>query len=130
MKELQDLIDALPYWLLFVLPLFIALSPYNPVCDASELHFPIHRLAQFEISGNRFGSKTAAISIEARSANAASSNLLRKIVIAKLSGKEQLPIEANPSCLSQVVFKEIRPSPILSLSCSAFGVLYQSLKVG
>jgi hypothetical protein len=53
MKELHDLLDALPYWLLFVLPVFIALSPYNPVCDASELNFPIHRLAQFEISGNR-----------------------------------------------------------------------------
>lgn len=89
MKEIQDLIDALPYWLLFVLPLFIALSPYSP-CDASELHFPIHRLAQFEISGNRFGSKTAAISIEARSSNAASTNLLRKVVIAKLTGETSL----------------------------------------
>ena len=86
MKEIQDLLDAFPYWLLFVLPVFIALSPFNPVCDATELHFPIHRLAQFEISGNRFGSKTAAVSIEARSGNAANTNLLRKIVIAKLQG--------------------------------------------
>ena len=87
MKELQDLLDAFPYWLLIVLPVFIALSPYNPVCDASELNFPIHRLAQYEISGNRFGSKAAAISIEARTANAANTNLLRKIVIARLQGK-------------------------------------------
>jgi len=84
MKELHDLLDALPYWLLFVLPVFIALSPYNPVCDASELNFPIHRLAQFEISGNRYGSKTAALSIEARTASTAPSNLLRKIVIVKI----------------------------------------------
>ena len=88
MKEIQDLMDAFPYWLLIVLPVFIALSPYNPVCDASELNFPIHRLAQYEISGNRFGSKSAAISIEARTAHAVNTNLLRKIVIAKLQGKE------------------------------------------
>jgi len=106
MKELHDLLDALPYWLLLVLPVFIALSPYNPVCDASELNFPIHRLAQYEISGNRlvflqsllsrlspslvsysrYGSKTAALSIEARTASTAPSNLLRKIVIAKMHG--------------------------------------------
>ena len=95
MKEIQDLFDAFPYWLLFVLPVFIALSPYNPVCDASELHFPIHRLAQYEISGNRFGSKSAAVSIEARSANAANTNLLRKIVIAKLKGKIKIKFKSN-----------------------------------
>ena len=97
MKEIQDLMDAFPYWLLIVLPVFIALSPYNPVCDASELNFPIHRLAQYEISGNRFGSKSAAISIEARTAHAVNTNLLRKIVIAKLQGKRsQLHTQKKP----------------------------------
>ena len=47
--------DVLPYYLLVCLPVFIALSPINPVEAASELD--VHRLAQFELAGNTHGSK-------------------------------------------------------------------------
>ena len=47
--------DVLPYYLLVCLPIFIALSPINPVESASELD--VHRLAQFELGGILHGSK-------------------------------------------------------------------------
>lgn len=50
--------DVLPYYLLVCLPVFIALSPINPVEAASELD--VHRLAQFELSGTLHGSKQVA----------------------------------------------------------------------
>jgi hypothetical protein len=34
-KEMGDLLDMLPYYLLVCLPIFIALSPINPVEAAS-----------------------------------------------------------------------------------------------
>jgi hypothetical protein len=54
-RELGDIMDVLPYYLLVCLPVFIALSPINPVEAASELD--VHRLAQFELAGNTHGSK-------------------------------------------------------------------------
>ncbi len=80
MRELQDLLDLFPYCLLVVLPVFILLSPVNP-CEAAH-EFPVHRLAQYELSGISFGSKASALSLEARAKG--SSNLLRKAVVAKL----------------------------------------------
>ena len=54
-RELEGIMDVLPYYLLVCLPVFIALSPINPVEAASELD--VHRLAQFELAGNTHGSK-------------------------------------------------------------------------
>ena len=45
------------------------------------------RLAQFDISGTLVGSKSAAVSMDARSAKADPSNLLRKVVVVRLKGK-------------------------------------------
>ena len=45
------------------------------------------RLAQFELSGTLVGSKSAAVSMDARSAKADPSNLLRKVVVVRLKGK-------------------------------------------
>jgi hypothetical protein len=60
MKEIQDLLDALPYWLLFVLPLFIALSPYNPVSSklssfvsgVSQSRRKLGKTELFKVSGS------------------------------------------------------------------------------
>jgi hypothetical protein len=38
-KEMGDLFDMLPYYLLVCLPIFIALSPVNPVEAASGMPF-------------------------------------------------------------------------------------------
>ena len=45
------------------------------------------RLAQFELSGTLVGSKSAAVSMDARSAKADPSNLLRKVVVVRLKGQ-------------------------------------------
>jgi len=79
-KEFGELLDVLPYYLIVCLPIFIALSPVNPVEAAQELD--VHRLAQFEISGNLHGSKQAALTMEARGPGA--SHVLRKIVVTKM----------------------------------------------
>jgi len=79
-KEFGDLFDVLPYYLLVALPVFIALSPINPVEAASELD--VHRLAQYEISGTLHGSKQAALTMEARGPRA--THVLRKIVVTKI----------------------------------------------
>lgn len=79
-KEFGELFDVLPYYLIVCLPIFIAISPINPCEAASELD--VHRLAQFEISGNLHGSKQAALTMEARGPGA--SHVLRKIVVTKM----------------------------------------------
>ena len=48
-KEIGDLFDVLPYYLLVCLPVFIAVCPINPVEAAQELD--VHRLAQFDMAG-------------------------------------------------------------------------------
>ena len=48
------------------------------------------RLAQFELSGTMLGSKSAAVAMDARSAKTDLSNLLRKVVVARLKGEELL----------------------------------------
>lgn len=75
------MIDVLPYYLLVCLPVFIALSPINPVEAASELD--VHRLAQYELSGVLHGSKQASLTMDARGPKA--SQVLRKTVVAKMS---------------------------------------------
>lgn len=96
MKEIQDLVDWFPYCLLVALPVFIALSPMpvhavavaasaSTVSSSSSAHdFPVHRLAHYELGGAIMGSKLAAVSMDARSAKADPSNLLRKVVVTRL----------------------------------------------
>jgi len=79
-RELGDIMDVLPYYLLVCLPVFIALSPINPVEAASELD--VHRLAQFELAGNTHGSKQAAMTMDARGPTA--THVLRKTIVAKM----------------------------------------------
>jgi len=80
-RELGDMLDVLPYYLLVALPIFIALSPINPVESASELH--VHRLAQFELAGTLHGSKQAALTMDARGPGA--TNVVRKTVVVKMA---------------------------------------------
>ena len=79
-KEFGELVDVLPYYLLVCLPVFIALSPINPVEAAQELD--VHRLAQYEIAGTAFGSKHASLSMEARGPLA--SHVLRKTIVSRV----------------------------------------------
>jgi len=80
-RELGEVIDVLPYYLLVCLPVFIALSPINPVESASELD--VHRLAQYELSGVLHGSKQASLTMDARGPKA--TQVLRKTVVAKMA---------------------------------------------
>jgi len=79
-RELGDMMDVLPYYLLVCLPVFIALSPINPVEAASELE--VHRLAQFELAGTTHGSKHAALTMDARGPTA--SHVVRKTIVASM----------------------------------------------
>ena len=79
-KELGELLDVLPYYLLVCLPVFIALSPINPVEAAQELD--VHRLAQFDLGATAHGSRQAALSMEARGPSAG--HVLRKTIVSKM----------------------------------------------
>lgn len=80
-REFSDLFEGLvPYYLLFALPVFIIISPINPVEAASELD--VHRLAHFELGGTTHGSKQASLTMDARGPS--SSHVLRKTVVAEM----------------------------------------------
>ncbi|XP_033207085.1 nicalin [Belonocnema kinseyi] len=55
----------LPYYLLIVLPIFIIISPANPVAASHE--FPVFRMHQYDLHGVPHGCRSAPISLEARS---------------------------------------------------------------
>ncbi|XP_043490157.1 nicalin [Polistes fuscatus] len=55
----------LPYYLLIVLPIFIIISPVNPVAASHE--FPVYRMHQHDLHGIPHGCRSASISLEARS---------------------------------------------------------------
>ncbi|XP_047347718.1 nicalin isoform X2 [Vespa velutina] len=55
----------LPYYLLIVLPIFIIISPVNPVTASHE--FPVYRMHQHDLHGIPHGCRSASISLEARS---------------------------------------------------------------
>lgn len=55
----------LPYYLLIVLPIFIIISPANPVAASHE--FPVFRMHQWDLHGVPHGCRSAPISLEARS---------------------------------------------------------------
>lgn len=60
--------------------MFIALSPINPVEAAQELD--VHRLAQFDVAGTSYGSKQAALSMDARGPSAG--HVLRKTIVSRM----------------------------------------------
>ncbi|KZC07749.1 Nicalin-1 [Dufourea novaeangliae] len=55
----------LPYYLLIILPIFIIISPVNPVSASHE--FPVYRMHQYDLHGEPHGCRNAPISLEARS---------------------------------------------------------------
>lgn len=55
----------LPYYLLIVLPIFIIISPANPVAASHE--FPVYRMHQYDLHGVPHGCRSSPVSLEARS---------------------------------------------------------------
>ena len=55
----------LPYYLLIILPIFIIISPVNPVAASHE--FPVYRMHQYDLHGEPHGCRSAPVSLEARS---------------------------------------------------------------
>lgn len=56
---------SFPYYLLLVLPIFIIISPSNPVAASHE--FTVHRMQQYDLHGVPHGCRSAAVNLEARS---------------------------------------------------------------
>ncbi|XP_034952743.1 nicalin [Chelonus insularis] len=54
----------LPYYLLIILPIFIVVSPVNPVTASHEL--PVYRMHQYDLHGIAHGCRSASILLEAR----------------------------------------------------------------
>ncbi|XP_071449388.1 BOS complex subunit NCLN [Hetaerina americana] len=53
-----------PYYLIIALPIFIIISPVNPVTAAHE--FPAYRMQHFDLHGVPHGCRSAPVSLEAR----------------------------------------------------------------
>lgn len=50
LEEAEELFKGyLPYYLLLVLPIFIIISPINPVSGSHE--FPVYRMQHFDLHG-------------------------------------------------------------------------------
>ncbi|XP_043257292.1 nicalin-1 isoform X2 [Colletes gigas] len=69
----------LPYYLLIILPIFIIISPVNPVAASHE--FPVYRMHQYDLHGEPHGCRSAPVSLEARSLTGWSTS--RHCVVAK-----------------------------------------------
>ncbi|XP_066589257.1 BOS complex subunit NCLN [Prorops nasuta] len=54
-----------PYYLLIIFPIFIMISPMNPVAASHE--FPVYRMNQYDLHGVSHGCRSAPISLEAKS---------------------------------------------------------------
>ncbi|KAJ8983059.1 hypothetical protein NQ317_013265 [Molorchus minor] len=81
LEEVDELFKGyLPYYFLLVLPIFIIVSPANPVSASSE--FPVYRMQQFDLQGVSRGCRSAGINLEARSLTSWSTS--RHCVITKL----------------------------------------------
>ncbi|KAL0278855.1 UNVERIFIED_CONTAM: hypothetical protein PYX00_000546 [Menopon gallinae] len=68
-----------PYYLLVVLPIFIVMSPVNPVGAAHE--FPVYRMQQYDLHGLPHGCRSSSVNLEARSLTSWSTN--RHCVVAR-----------------------------------------------
>lgn len=71
---------SFPYYLLLVLPVFIIISPANPVVASHE--FTVHRMQQYDIHGVAHGCRSSAVNLEARSLSGWGTS--RHCVVAKL----------------------------------------------
>ncbi|KAK0161188.1 hypothetical protein PV327_009686 [Microctonus hyperodae] len=71
----------LPYYLLIFLPIFIAVSPVNPVMASHEL--PVYRMQQYDLHGVPHGCRSASILLEGRTIN--SWRTSRHCVIARMT---------------------------------------------
>ncbi|XP_044263181.1 nicalin-1 [Tribolium madens] len=81
LEEAEELFKGyLPYYVLIVLPIFIIISPANPVLASHE--FPVYRMQHFDLHGMAHGSRSAAVNLEARSLTGWSTS--RHCVIVKL----------------------------------------------
>ncbi|KAJ8933164.1 hypothetical protein NQ314_014171 [Rhamnusium bicolor] len=81
LEEVDEILRGyLPYYLLIVLPIFIIVSPANPVSASSE--FPVYRMQHYDLHGVAHGCRSAGINLEARSLTSWSSP--RHCVVAKL----------------------------------------------
>ncbi|XP_971811.2 BOS complex subunit ncln [Tribolium castaneum] len=81
LEEAEELFKGyLPYYVLIVLPIFIIISPANPVLASHE--FPVYRMQHFDLHGVAHGSRSAAVNLEARSLTGWSTS--RHCVIVKL----------------------------------------------
>ncbi|CAB3383423.1 Hypothetical predicted protein [Cloeon dipterum] len=70
----------LPYYLVIALPIFIIISPANPVAASHE--FPVYRMQQFDLHGVQYGCRSAPINMEAKALSTWSSS--RHCVISKI----------------------------------------------
>jgi hypothetical protein len=81
LEEAEELFKGyLPYYVLIVLPIFIIISPANPVSASHE--FPVYRMQHFDLHGIAHGSRSAAVNLEARSLTSWSTS--RHCIISKL----------------------------------------------
>lgn len=84
----------LPYYLLIVLPIFIIISPVNPVAASHE--FPVYRMHQYDLHGVPHGCRNAPISLEARSLTGWSTS--RHCVVTKA-------LDVTPSLFQAIKYK-------------------------
>lgn len=97
---------SFPYYLLLVLPVFIIISPANPVAASHE--FTVHRMQQYDIHGVAHGCRSAAVNLEARSLSGWGTS--RHCVVAKLqdlSVDQFRDIRAKAGALLIVLPREI-----------------------
>ncbi|GLH07943.1 Nicalin-1 [Gryllus bimaculatus] len=72
--------EYFPYYLVIVLPIFIIISPVNPVQAAHE--FPAYRMQQYDLHGVPHGCRYSPVNLEARSLSGWSTT--RHCVVARL----------------------------------------------
>ncbi|XP_056643781.1 BOS complex subunit NCLN [Diorhabda sublineata] len=66
LQEIEEIFKGyLPYYILIFLPIFIIVSPVNPVYASSE--FPVHRMQHYDLHGIAHGCRSAGLNLEAKS---------------------------------------------------------------
>ncbi|XP_072397376.1 BOS complex subunit NCLN [Diabrotica undecimpunctata] len=66
LQEVEEIFKGyLPYYILIFLPIFIIVSPANPVLASSE--FPVYRMPHYDLHGISHGCRSAGINLEAKS---------------------------------------------------------------
>uniref|UniRef100_A0A1B6EWH8 Nicalin n=1 Tax=Cuerna arida TaxID=1464854 RepID=A0A1B6EWH8_9HEMI len=99
-----------PFYLLLALPLFIIISPVNPVGASYE--FPVCRMQQYDLHGVPHGCRSAPVNLEARSLGGWSTS--RHCVVARLqdiSAEHFREIRSKAGALLVVLPKDIETLP-------------------